>query len=186
MEYVLEVAGNGRITYAVRRSSRARLLRLTVYRDGRVVVTLPQRLGARHAERFIREKAAWVLAKVTHVKTQKPRYLFRGGIRQYLRHKTWALALVRARLAFFNAHYGFAYGRVMVRNQRTRWGSCSKERNLSFNWRIVFLPQALQDYLVVHELCHLAALDHSARFWALVAEKIPNYGLLRRDLKQRY
>ncbi|NBS67881.1 M48 family peptidase [bacterium] len=66
---------------------------------------------------------------------------------------------------------------------RTRWGSCSKRGNLNFNYRILFLPPHLADYLIVHELCHLKEFNHSPRFWALVAQGCPNYHACKKELR---
>ena len=95
-----------------------------------------------------------------------------------------ARALVHERLAHFNSHYGFAYKKVFIRNTRTRWGSCSSRGNLGFNYRIVKLPPELAHYVVVHELCHLKEFNHSAKFWALVAETIPQWKLYRTTLRK--
>jgi len=95
-----------------------------------------------------------------------------------------ARALVKTKLEYFNQHYGFTYHRISIRNQRSRWGSCSKEGNLNFNYRIIFLPPALADYLIIHELCHLKEFNHSRAFWALVAQTIPHYQTVRRELKK--
>lgn len=92
--------------------------------------------------------------------------------------------IVHERLIFFNKVYGFKYGRVTIRNVKTRWGSCSKKGNLNFNYRIVFLPKELADYLVVHELCHLGEFNHSQKFWDLVAKAQPNYKKLRKELRK--
>lgn len=107
-----------------------------------------------------------------------------GPRRDYERHKEAARQLVLERIAHFNSHYNFSFGRVAIRNQSSRWGSCSVKRNLNFNYRIVELAPELQDYLVVHELCHLAVMNHSRKFWNLVAETIPNYAACRRTLRQ--
>lgn len=93
----------------------------------------------------------------------------------YAEHKERARALVHARLAHWNELYGHTYKRVAIRNQRSRWGSCSSKQNLNFNYRIVFLPESLVDYIIVHELCHLAEFNHSAAFWNHVARAIPDY-----------
>ena len=103
--------------------------------------------------------------------------------RHYLKHKELARVLVKAKLEHFNQHYGFKYNRISIRNQRSRWGSCSKQGNLNFNYRIIFLPPALADYLIVHELCHLQEFNHSRAFWALVTQTIPHYQTVRRELK---
>lgn len=95
--------------------------------------------------------------------------------KHYLKHKEAARALVLERLAHFNQYYGFCYGRVSIKAQRRCWGSCSSLSNLNFNYRILFLPPDLQDYIVVHELCHLEELNHGPAFWALVEKTIPDY-----------
>lgn len=94
-----------------------------------------------------------------------------------------ARALVHARLAHFNQFYQFQYNKVFIKNQRTRWGSCSSNRNLNFNYRIITLAPELQDYLIVHELCHLQEFNHSQAFWDLVALQVPNYQALRTQLR---
>jgi predicted metal-dependent hydrolase len=97
------------------------------------------------------------------------------GTRSYLTHKEKARRLVNSRLRHFNQYYNFEYKRVSIKNQKTKWGSCSNKANLNFNYRIMFLPEELIDYIVVHELCHLKELNHSKRFWALVAQTMPDY-----------
>lgn len=103
--------------------------------------------------------------------------------KHYLAHKEAARTLVHERLAHYNAHYQLQYNRVAIRNQRRCWGSCSSLQNLNFNYRILFLPEHLQDYLVVHELCHLVEMNHGPQFWALVAEQVPAYQTARRELR---
>ena len=108
-----------------------------------------------------------------------------GSRKDYLLHKETARVLVHKKLTYFNQHYKLAWGSVAVRNQKSRWGSCSKARNLNFNYRIAFLPAHLQDYVVVHELCHLKEFNHSLKFWRLVGEVIPNYILCKKELQQQ-
>ncbi len=91
--------------------------------------------------------------------------------------------VIHDRLQFFNEHYGFSYNRVTLRNQKSRWGSCSAKKNLNFNWRLIMAPIEVIDYVVVHELCHLKEMNHSARYWALVKETLPNHKEARKWLK---
>lgn len=93
----------------------------------------------------------------------------------YLAHKESARALATERVTYWNTHYGFLYNTIAIRNQQSRWGSCSIKRNLNFNYRILFLPPELVDYIVVHELCHLQEFNHASAFWQLVARTIPDY-----------
>lgn len=98
-------------------------------------------------------------------------------------YKDEARHMVHARLEYWNLEYGFTYKRVSIRNQKTRWGSCSSQGNLNFNYRVIFLPKELVDYIIVHELCHLGELNHSAEFWSLVARALPNYRESRSALR---
>jgi predicted metal-dependent hydrolase len=70
---------------------------------------------------------------------------------------------------------GVTYAQVQIRDQRTRWGSCSSRGTLSFNWRLALAPLEVLDYVVVHELCHLREPNHSSRFWRLVASRRPDW-----------
>lgn len=80
--------------------------------------------------------------------------------------------------------YGFSYRAITIRNQRTCWGSCSRKKTLSFNYKLIFLPARVQEYVVVHELCHLREMNHSPKFWTLVSQIIPDYTERRRELRR--
>jgi len=103
------------------------------------------------------------------------------AIRDFYRKK--AEEVIRDRLDHFNAHYGFRFHRVAFRDQKSRWGSCSRAGNLNFNWRLIMAPIEVIDYVVVHELCHLGQMNHSSRFWALVEEVMPGHKAHRKWLK---
>ncbi len=94
--------------------------------------------------------------------------------------------VIHDRLQFFNEHYGFKYNRVTLRNQKSRWGSCSHQKNLNFNWRLIMAPIEVIDYVVVHELCHLKEMNHASRYWKLVVETIPNYKEVRKWLRDNH
>ncbi len=108
----------------------------------------------------------------------------RRNKRDYLKQRELARALVRARVQHFNSYYQLAPGKIFIKNHKSRWGSCSKLGNLNFNYKIIYLPPAVADYIIVHELCHLAHFNHSAEFWALVAYTVPNHLQLRKHLRQ--
>ena len=86
---------------------------------------------------------------------------------------------IAARVAARAAEMSLSYGRVAIRDQKTRWGSCSRAGNLNFNWRLALAPPAVLDYVVVHELAHRVEMNHSARFWRVVARYCPAYGAHR-------
>lgn len=86
-----------------------------------------------------------------------------------------AKVIIRERLDYYHTYYPFPFHRIAIKNQKTRWGSCSTKGNLNFNWRLVMMPPEILDYIVVHELCHLKEMNHSPRFWAWVARQVPDY-----------
>lgn len=101
-------------------------------------------------------------------------------------YKKKAEEVIHDRLQFYNEHYHLKYNRVTFRNQKTRWGSCSSAKNLNFNWRLIMAPIEIIDYVVVHELCHLKYMNHSAAYWKFVAEKIPHHKICRKWLKENH
>lgn len=105
--------------------------------------------------------------------------------RHYRTHKEVARSSILAKIKRYNEVYQYRLGRVSIRNQKTRWGSCSKRGNLNFNYKILFLEEPFADYIVVHELCHLQELNHSQRFWNLVAQVFPNHKSIRNELRRK-
>ena len=105
----------------------------------------------------------------------------REALKRALSRRT--LARVRERLAYYAPRLGVEFGRVAIRDQRSRWGSCSAKRNLNFNWKLIMAPPEALDYVVVHELCHLIEFNHSPRFWRLVEGQMPEYESWKRWLK---
>lgn len=99
-------------------------------------------------------------------------------------YRRQAKAIIAERLAHCNAAYGFTFGRVSIKEQKSRWGSCSRQGNLNFNWRLLLAPLVVLDYVVTHELAHLKEMNHSPRFWQLVAVGCPEYLAHRRWLRQ--
>ncbi len=103
--------------------------------------------------------------------------------KKYLEYKEKAREIATSRLEYFNQHYKLTYGKVSIRNQKSRWGSCSSKGNLNFNYKIALLPPHLADYVIVHELCHRGQFNHSQKFWDLVGETLSNYEKLVIELK---
>lgn len=93
------------------------------------------------------------------------------------------LALIEHRIDAYNKHYQFDFNDIKLKRMKSRWGSCSRKKNLNFNTKLALLPMHLIDYVIVHELCHLAEFNHSHAFWALVAQTMPNWKVLRKELR---
>lgn len=173
-----------KIEYTVRRSRRAKRWRLTLYAGGRLVVTSPADADPQRAEDFILKNKSWLLKKLVRLKGVGRRVRLRPPRGAYKKYGPAARALAAGRVSYFNRFYGFKVNRITVKNQKTRWGSCSKLGNLNFNYKILWLPPLLADYLVVHELCHLGQFNHSNLFWGLMARALPDYKARRRALKK--
>ncbi len=184
-----------KVSYTLKMSKRAKQLRLTIQVDGGVIVTAPARTSFGFIERAIISKGKWILEKLDYFKSKLeeagvvgkkllPRITRRQARAHYLEHKEIARKLAYERVNYFNAIYGFRVGKISIKNTKSRWGSCSKKGNLNFNYKIALLPPRHADYIVVHELCHLGQFNHSKKFWALVAQSIPEYDIIHRELKR--
>ena len=161
------------------RHRRARRYVIRVDADGRVRVTIPRGGSRREAEAFAERQAGWIA---------KQRARLRGVIRPIedwrpLRER--ARRELPARLLELAARHGLAVSLVSVRNQRWRWGSCNRNGHICLNWRLVTMPDWVRDYVMVHELMHLKRLDHSPKFWKLVAEAAPAYKEARAWLRSQ-
>ena len=168
--------------YTLKRSRRARYMRLQVRPGGTVILTVPHQMAHSTIEKFLAQHAEWIHTANERMRDYKA--LPVSGRRDYLKHKEAARKFIHERLAHWSSFYPFSYGRVAIKNTKRVWGSCSRKGNLNFSYALLFLPRELADYVIVHELCHLKEHNHSARFWSLVAEALPNYRLLRHELRR--
>jgi len=185
MKYVLDTP-YGEIIYELKLSSRARHIRLEIRPGGKIIAVLPRFVSRRTLEKFIAKKAAWIIKRRAAFKNKSESGLNNippaVARQQYLKYKETARVFVKSRLDYLNGFYGFTFKKISIRDQKTRWGSCSRAGNLNFNYKIIFLSSELADYLIVHELCHLRELNHSVRFWRLVAKTVPDYKKRRQEL----
>ena len=202
---------SGEIEYTVRRSPRARRVRVTVDPLRGVLVVRPRRAAARAAAAAVRELGPWIRRRVGELRRAQEAVAARGDTLPYLDEtlvlveqdgrsrahlrdgelhvpagperaaaiERWyrraAREEIASRLDDACALAGLAYEGLTIRGQRTRWASCSAERSMSFNWRLLLAPAAVLDYVVWHEVCHLQVMDHSPRFWALLERWCPDY-----------
>jgi predicted metal-dependent hydrolase len=174
------------------RHPRARRYIIRVAGDGHVRVTIPRWGSRRDAEAFAQREHAWIDRQLRQLQEARERRAVvpdRAPTREpeaerALREQ--ARRELPTRLLALAAQLGFAAGRVRkisIRNQKWRWGSCSPDGHICLNWRLVQMPDAVRDYVLVHELMHLKRPDHSPKFWALVAEACPDYRAARDYLR---
>ena len=180
------IHNKGRISYSVRKHRLAKRLKMSISCDGSCTVTLPWRMSILSADNFVRQNFEWALEKIEKMKKlgDDGGMFTKNDKAEYLRLKKYARELVEERIEKFNYFYGFRYGGISIRNQKTRWGSCSSKGNLNFNYKIVLLPERHAEYIIVHELCHTKEFNHSKRFWSLVEKTIPEYREIVRNLRK--
>jgi len=195
MKKVINLSGR-KIIYYVKKYKLSKNLRLSIRPcscgDGNcgeennisVLVTSPKRVSDSLIENFLEKKQDWILKKINEFeKDEKVKKIFCAG-KDYQKEKRRAGKIIKERVAHFGNLYGFEIKRISIRSQRTRWGSCSKEGNLNFNYKLIYLPQEMMDYVIAHELCHLDEFNHSKKFWFLVSEIVPDYQRIRREMKK--
>ncbi|HEY6398961.1 MAG TPA: SprT family zinc-dependent metalloprotease [Solirubrobacteraceae bacterium] len=200
-----------KIAYRIRRSQRARRVRVTVDLARGVEVVLPRRAPQHEAAAAIVELRPWIERRLAELERATATVAARGQAVPYLGtmlrlvpqagrtrvHRRgqellvpdaaqWEPAVERwfrraareeisPRLDHACAYAGTSYSQLTIRGQRTRWASCSRTGVMSFNWRLLLAPEPVLEYVVWHEVCHLEVLDHSPRFWTLLAKRCPDY-----------
>lgn len=154
----------GEITiYSTRRSLR---ISLAVRPSGEVRLSYPPYISQRRALEFLESKAEWVEKTKAKYAEQETLPTLSAADIERLRHE--AKAYLPKRVAEIAALHGFSYGRVTIRATRSKWGCCTAQNNLSLSLYLMLLPRHLQDYVIVHELCHTIHHNHSAKFHAAV------------------
>lgn len=167
------------------RSSR-RTMVLEVTRDGRVLVRVPYRMPEARIRAFVEEKKEWLEYQLARAGERQKRLSQVGTISQEQRRAGMEAAWTRIseRAAYYAEIIGVTYGKITIREQKSRWGSCSSRGNLNFNWKLVLAPPEVLDYVVVHELCHRLQMNHSPEFWNEVERVLPDYQKRRKWLKE--
>ena len=227
----LEIIAEDRITlnsqvvsYIVKRSTRARRVRLEMRRGTALTVVIPRTYPLKRVPGIVKSKQRWILNNLTRIE-DRPSFteksIMSGDVIAYLGRQlkvvareskgsagaqlernrlvvnltpdggelnsileTWyraqATTLIQEKVDRWGAKLGVNHNKVTIRGQRSRWGSCSRKGNLSFNWKLMMAPESVIDYVVIHELAHLKQMNHSEKFWQFVAEHCPEW----RDCKK--
>jgi len=170
--------------YEIVRSNR-RTLAVEIKPDGRVVVKAPLRMSGLAIKYFLKEKEDWIERSVEKVKKNQGNLNTEKFTDEEIKAlKKKAREMILPLVEDYAEIMGVIYGRVAIRAQKSRWGSCSREGNLNFNCLLAACPEGALRYVVVHELCHRKHMNHSKAFWNEVEEYMPDYKEHRRWLKQ--
>lgn len=172
---------------AVIRSNR-KTVAIQVNSDLSVTVRAPYSASEKDIEEILKKKEAWISRHIEKIKKTKERFEAEPT-EKLTREKVIALAeealkVIPERVEYFAKVIGVTYGKITVRNRKTRWGSCSSKGNLNFNCLLMLAPPEVLDYVVVHELCHRKQMNHSKAFWLEVEKVLPNYKEVRKWLKE--
>ncbi len=161
----------------VKRQAYRRSIKLQ-HQSAEFSITVPFGISLEQINEFLQSQKKWMSKRlINHQKKDiLPELPFSEDT------KRAAKVLVMSLIEQYQSLYPYTFKRITIKDLHSKWGSCSAQKNLNFNYRIIALPSELAEYLVVHELCHLAELNHSIRFWRLVAKAFPNYQTLRKKL----
>lgn len=169
-------------TYEIIYSSR-KTLAVQVTSDGTVKVRAPKGYPKTAIHHFLKEKENWILKHVNKAKQKQspcPSTLSEKDRKRYIQI---ARDIFTQKTAYYASIMNVTYGRISIREQKTRWGSCSSRGNLNFNWRLIFAPEPVLDYIVVHELAHRREMNHSHLFYAIVESVLPDYKKTKKWLR---
>ena len=160
--------------------SKRKTLAIEIRPDMRVVVRAPEKIPQNEIMKFVEEKQNWIKKhlvqmyfKAEEIKKQKKEPALTNADIEKLCQK--ALSVIPDKVKYYAEIMGVTYGRITIRNQKTRWGSCSSKGNLNFNCLLMLMPDKVLDYVVVHELWHLKQMNHSKKFWKEVERYMPDY-----------
>lgn len=175
------------LPYTLIRSNR-KSYAISIAPDGQITIRVPMRTNEKEIRRILIDKQRWIITKYLEQQQRQasqPVSDLTESQRAALTKRYIAAAkeYFPKRAAYFQQFTGGTYSRITIRDQKTRWGSCSAKGTLSFNWRLMLAPPAILDYVVVHELCHLTHMNHSAAFWQAVESVYPDYRTARKWLK---
>lgn len=157
-------------------------LGLQITPQGQVIAHAPRQMSTDEIRRFVESKGPWIAKNLQKIHSRPKLPTLTPAQLELLAHR--AVQVIPARAAHYAPLVGVTYGKITLRNQRTRWGSCSGAGNLNFNVLLMLAPPEVLDYVVVHELCHRLEMNHSPRFWAEVARVLPDYQVCLQWLKE--
>ena len=167
-DITVQIKGVGLVLFE--RSKRAKRISVSVKPFHGVRVAVPYASSFKKAEEFVHTRKAWINRHLEKIKRYERKYNYNlDNI-----DKSKAKITLVQRLKWLASKYGLSYNRVSIRNQKTRWGSCSSKNNISLNMKLVRLPDELVDYVILHELAHTIKKDHSKAFWAEMDKLVGN------------
>jgi len=182
----LKNLSNLNLDYIIKKSHKAKRVSLKITSSGKLIAIIPYTYKTDlPIKKFIAEKKDWIL------KHLKPAYKFKNTTldknllhKNFLKNKQLILQDIKTLVDYYAKFYNISYKKITIKNQSTIWGSCSKSKNLNFNFRIAYLPTQLKNYIIIHEVCHTLEMNHSKKYWSFVYQTTPNYKLYIKQLRK--
>ena len=169
--------------YELKRSKR-KSISVEISRDAKVIVRAPMNMRKENVELFLLMKSKWIEEHLTNMQNRISDIPEKLSEKEINELKKTARIEIPTRVEYYSKLMGVEYGRIAIRTQKTRFGSCSSKKNLNFNLALMLMPREIIDYVIVHELAHLKEMNHSQAFWQEVGKIIPNYKQCRAWLKE--
>lgn len=166
--------------------SNRKTIAIEIKPDATVIVKVPFFMKDAEIYKFLKEKEHWITEHLKKIEEQKRRTekVQKLTMEEVEQLADRALKVIPEKVRYYSEKMNVRYGKITIRNQKTRWGSCSAKGNLNFNCLLMLVPDEVIDYVVVHELCHLIEMNHSSAFWEQVEYVMPNYKERRHWLKE--
>ena len=163
---------------------------IEIGRDKKIKVRVPRRASKAQIEELLKEKQDWIfrtldkIDKKNAIEKNEENQIAKLEPEEVKKLKKEARNHLASLTEYWAEKIGVSYGRISIRGQKTRWGSCSSKGNLNYNYLLMLCPDDVIEYVVIHELCHRIYMNHSKRFWEKIEEFCPNYRQARKWLKQ--
>lgn len=161
---------------------------IEIFPDCHVLVRAPYQMKNEEIKKFLEEKKSWIEKNIAIMKEHQEQKAKETPVEKLSYEEIQGLAdkamkILPEKVKYYAEKIGVSYGRITIRNQKTKWGSCSGKGNLNFNCLLMLAPEDIQDYVIVHELCHRKEMNHSKNFWSEVEKVMPDYREKKKWLK---
>lgn len=171
-----------KIPIELKRAKR-KTLAVTITPEGGLLIKAPEKMAEKEIKRFLEQRRYWIYKQTKHMIAASADRIHRSE-EEINKLREQARTVLTEKTDYYKSVLGVDYKRLRIGDQKTRWGSCSSRATISYNWRLILMPEEIMDYVVVHELCHLLEMNHSNNFWCHVSKIIPDYKNRRKWLKE--
>lgn len=171
---------NREVTYTFKQYRQSKSIKVSMHKNSELKISAPTCVNQKKALDFLLEQKDWIERHLNNIENNPDRL----NAPSYHSHKFRAKRFIMNKVNEINRIYQYEFKSIRIKDNSRSWGSCSVNKILNFNYRLMFIPEDLAEYVVAHELCHLQEMNHSPDFWKLVEVVIPDYKEKRRGLKK--